>query len=77
MHCPDGINGTEYVALVAFLSSMLSKDLSAEGTLILSELLHNVSDQPLIIAALKHEEEHPRKRPPPAEPPPGGPVQTP
>lgn len=62
MHCPKGINGTQYVALVASLSSLLSENLDAEGTLILSELLNNVSDQLLIIAAFKQTEEDRRRK---------------
>ncbi|MFT9055517.1 MAG: hypothetical protein ABF449_02670 [Ethanoligenens sp.] len=57
MHCPDGMSGTQYVALVAALSSLLSENLNATETLILSDLLNNVSNQLLIIAAFKEAEE--------------------
>lgn len=62
MHCPDGITGTQYVALVAALSALLSENLDAYNTLILSELLNNVSDQLLIIAAFKQTEEDRRHK---------------
>lgn len=62
MHCPDGINGAEYVALVAALSSLLSENLNSTDTLILSELLNNVSNQLLIISAFKQTEEDRRRK---------------
>ncbi len=62
MHCPKGMNGTQYVALVAALSSLLSENLDAENTLILAELLNLVSDQMVIISAFKATEEEHRKK---------------
>ncbi|AVQ97264.1 hypothetical protein DRA42_14330 [Ethanoligenens harbinense] len=56
------MNGTQYVALVAALSSLLSENLDAENTLILAELLNQVSDQLLIISAFKATEEERRKK---------------
>lgn len=67
MHCPDGINGSQYVALVAALSALLSENLNAYDTLILAELLNNVSNQLLIISAFKQTEEENRRKHPPAE----------
>lgn len=61
MHCPPNMNGTQYVALVAALSSVLSEQLDAENTLILSELLDSVSDQLLTIAAFKQAEQDRRR----------------
>lgn len=61
MHCPPNMTGTQYVALVAALSSLLSEKLDAENTLILSELLDSVSDQLLIISAFKQAEQDRRK----------------
>lgn len=67
MHCPDGISGSQYVALVAALSALLSENLNAYDTLILAELLNNVSNQLLIISAFKQTEEERRRKNPPDE----------
>ena len=61
MHCPDGVNGNEYVALVAAISMSLAKNLDPRETFILAELLQNVSYQLFTLGAVKEFE----RRPPP------------
>jgi hypothetical protein len=61
MHCPDGVNGNEYVALVAAISMSLAKNLDPRETFILAELLQNVSYQLFTLGAFKEFE----RRPPP------------
>lgn len=66
MHCPDHINGSEYIGLVAAVSILLSRNLDARGTFILSEFLDAVSDQLCTLAAFK---EWSRRNPNPHGPP--------
>lgn len=63
MHCPDGMNGCEYIELVAAVSIALSKNLSARETFLLAEFLQSVSYQLFTLAAFKESEDR-RKRPP-------------
>ncbi|HEX3025698.1 MAG TPA: hypothetical protein VHR42_00490 [Clostridia bacterium] len=53
MHCPDGIDGKEYVALVAAASILLSESLNAKDTFILAEFLQAVSYQMFTLGAFK------------------------
>lgn len=53
MHCPDGVSGNEYIALVAALSMSLAKNLGPREIFILAELLQNVSYQLFTLAAFK------------------------
>ncbi|HCB99950.1 MAG TPA: hypothetical protein DEP42_01820, partial [Ruminococcaceae bacterium] len=58
---PKGLDGAQYVALVAALSTILSENLDAENTLVLSELLNQVSNQLITISAFKQTEEDRRR----------------
>jgi hypothetical protein len=62
MHCPEGINGCEYVQLVATVSMALSHDLSARDTFFLAEFLQSVSYQLFTLAAFKEFEDGKRKK---------------
>lgn len=57
MHCPDGINGCEYIELVAAAAIALSRDLDARNTFLLAEFLQSVSYQLFTLAAFKESQE--------------------
>ncbi|MDR3551744.1 MAG: hypothetical protein P4L75_01340 [Clostridia bacterium] len=58
MHCPDGINGNEYIALVAATAALLSQNLGEFDTFLLAEFLQAVSSQLFTLGAFKALEEH-------------------
>lgn len=64
MHCPENINGFEYIELVAAAAIVLSRDLDAWNTFMLAEFLQSLSHQLFIIAYFKDAEEHRKKKPP-------------
>lgn len=68
MHCPDGMKGEEYIALVAAASMLLSKNLDQTETFILAEFLQSVSSQLFTLGAFKFI----RDATPPPPPPPYG-----
>lgn len=53
MHCPDGINGCEYIELVAAVAIVLSRELDARNTFLLAEFLQSVSYQLFTLGAFK------------------------
>lgn len=53
MHCPDGMKGEEYIAMVAAASLLLSKNLDQTETFILAEFLQAVSSQLFTLGAFK------------------------
>lgn len=61
MHCPDNVQGEEYVALVASTSILLSQNLDAVETFVLAEFLQNVGYQLITLAAFKEFDDHRRK----------------
>lgn len=65
MHCPDNINGNEYIALVAAAASLLSNGLNDFDTFLLAEFLSAVSSQLFTLGAFKAFEQEKRRRPPP------------
>ena len=56
MHCPENMNGGEYVELVAAASLLLSRNLSGLQTFILADFLQAVSTQMYTLAAFKEAE---------------------
>lgn len=63
MHCPDGINGCEYIELVAAAAIAVSRDLDARGTFLLAEFLQAVSYQLVTLAFFKETNEHKKNGP--------------
>ena len=53
MHCPDNMDGNNYVVLVAAASMILAENLDAKDTFILAEFLQNVSYQLFTLAGFK------------------------
>ena len=58
MHCPDGMNGCEYIQLVAATAMVLARDLDARETFLLAEFLQAVSCQLTTLAIFKESEKH-------------------
>jgi hypothetical protein len=56
MHCPDGVDGCEYIMLVAAAAIVLSRDLDALDTFLLAEFLQSVSSQLFTLGAFKEAE---------------------
>lgn len=56
MHCPENVNGGEYVELVAAVSLLLSRNLSGLQTFMLADFLQAVSTQLYTLAAFKEAE---------------------
>ena len=61
MHCPDGVDGKTYIAMVAATSMLLSNSLDEHETYILAEFLQSVSLQLFTLGAFKGAE-YERKR---------------
>jgi hypothetical protein len=61
MHCPDGINGCEYIELIAATAIVISQDLDSRGTFLLAEFLQAVSCQLVTLAFFKEKEESNKK----------------
>lgn len=53
MHCPEGMNGKDYITLVAAVSIILSENLNQLETFILAEFLQTVSVQLFTLGAFK------------------------
>lgn len=53
MHCPDSLDGNEYIALVTATSALLAGPLSDAETYILAEFMQAVSNQLFTLAAFK------------------------
>lgn len=64
MHCPEDINGFEYIELVAAVAIVLARGLNAWNTFLLAEFLQSLSHQLFILAAFKDAEEHRKSKPP-------------
>lgn len=56
MHCPDGINGPQYIGLVAAVSMMIARDLDVKETFLAAEFIQAVSCQLFTLAAFKEAE---------------------
>jgi hypothetical protein len=57
MHCPENVDGSTYIELVAAVSIILSKNLSPLETFILAEFMQSVSIQLFTLGAFKDAEE--------------------
>ena len=57
MHCPENVDGSAYIELVAAVSIILSKNLGPLETFILAEFLQSVSIQLFTLGAFKETEE--------------------
>jgi hypothetical protein len=62
MHCPENLDGSTYVELVAAVSVLLARDLDARTTFLLAEFIQNVSYQLFTLAAFKEAEEFRKKK---------------
>lgn len=62
MHCPDGINGSQYIELVAAVSIALARELNVKETFLLAEFLQAVSYQLFTLAAFKEADKMKRKK---------------
>jgi hypothetical protein len=61
MHCPDGVNGCEYIELVAAAAMVLARDLDVRSIFLLAEFMQAVSSQLFTLGAFKDAEEHKKK----------------
>jgi len=57
MHCPENMDGSTYVELVAAVSVALARNLDAKSTFLLAEFIQSVGSQLITLAIFKEAEE--------------------